>query len=149
MAYFVRSGGVDGAVKAVTAALSMMDAAERHIDPLFLSEGVQPFAFRVTIDRGSLTMANVGRKIGFSGILAIGTTANMASKMLSVAPPMSIVLGTNVLPYLPEAWLQYAHLLTDNWGWTDQTGQPYRLWEYKGRWVDPPRPAGGFFGAGY
>ena len=53
---------------------------------------------------GYITVAEVGAKRGFRGVVAVGTAANVASKMLKVAQAGDLLVGENVLPGLPADW---------------------------------------------
>ena len=141
MAYFVRQPGntVSPQQHAVAAALTMFSAADKLINPILIQSNLAALQFRICLDHGSITVAKVGVARGFNGIVAIGTAANIASKMLSVAEPNSILIGENVLSGLPSEWTSlFVTLKSEQTGWQyTATGQPYRFWSYNGRWKDP------------
>jgi class 3 adenylate cyclase len=91
------------------------------------------------MDHGPITVAKVGVARGFNGIVAIGTTANIASKMLAVADQDTILIGTKMLEGIPAAWSrEFVKLKTTETGWTyTANGAPYAFWVYTGRWKDP------------
>jgi class 3 adenylate cyclase len=137
MAYFVSPPGEKASTQqiAVAAALTIFYAADSIINPHIQASGLTKFDFRICIDHGAITVADVGVPRGFRGIVAIGTTANVASKMLAVAEANTLLLGDQVLKGLPSSWTQYAKVKTANTGWIYRsTGQPYPFWEYLGRW---------------
>lgn len=140
MAYFVRVDEIGDVQRAITCSLTILHAAESLINPQLIELGIVPLSFRICIDRGLITVAKVGRKTGFAGFVAIGTTANLASKMLREADPMTLLLGDHMIGHLSQEWSQYVRLKTDNWGWLTSDGRPYALWEFDGRWITPTNP---------
>lgn len=141
MAYFMQELGdtEPPQQKALAAALTMFHAGRTIINPVLQQSGILPFNFRICIDHGPITVAKVGAVRGFNGIVAIGTPANIASKMLSYAEADTILLGTDVLAGLPAEWKnRFIRLKTLDTGWTyTLTGAPYAFWEYEGRWTEP------------
>lgn len=90
------------------------------------------------MDRGFITVAKIGAARRFSGLVAVGTTANMASKMLNVAAANTILIGEKMLTGLPDDWLVFTLLHPADTGWFYRaTGTAYRYWTYTGRWSLP------------
>lgn len=90
MAYFEEGGGdppEDACKRAVAAALTMFYAKDKLINPLLSNSNIQPIVFRMGVDYGPVTVADVGAARRFRSLVAIGTTANVASKMLNRAGP--------------------------------------------------------------
>lgn len=143
MAYFVRhpEDTISVQQRALSAALTMFYAADNFINPVLKSSSLPPLDFRICMDHGPITVAKVGSARGFNGIVAIGTTANIASKMLTVADPNTILMGTMALAGIPASWQQaWARFKTSDTGWFYRNnGQPYVFWTYIGRWVEPTR----------
>lgn len=141
MAYFTRNtaSNVSSQQTAVAAALTMFSAASTIVNPLIANSGLAQLDFRVCLDHGPITVAQVGVARSFNGIVAIGTTANIASKMLGFAGPNTILIGTKVYEGLPTLWQsQYVAFKTADTGWcyTD-SDVPYAFWLYNGRWKIP------------
>jgi adenylate cyclase len=139
MAYFEDNGGIPaegGCKRAVACALTMMAAREHLIVPALQAQGFAPFSFRISIEHGAVTIANVGVARGFNSYVAIGTTANFAAKMLRIASAEEIVLGAKAQALLPLDWkTQYTRLHPEATGWFyTATGLPYPLYKYIGRW---------------
>jgi adenylate cyclase len=138
MAYFTAEANEASDVRkrALAAALTMFYAAENFINPILINTPVAPLDFRVCLDHGWITISRVGAARRFNNIVAVGTTANLASKMLSAADANSILLGDNMLAGLPADWVRnFARLRTSDTGWIYQaTGLPYSFWSYMGRW---------------
>lgn len=87
MAYFPDGEGnsTNGSQRAVAAALTMTYTNQYAINPILEASSIAPLAFRVGIDHGNVTIARLGLAKRFNSLAAIGTTANLASKMLSQA----------------------------------------------------------------
>ena len=141
MAYFARNDlpGVSIQQRALTCALTMFSAADNLINPVLQSAHIDPLEFRICLDHGNITVAKVGAAQRFNGIVAVGTTANIASKMLSIAKANTILIGNAMLTGLPSEWVaQFVRLETVESGWTyRQSGVSYALWQYIGRWRIP------------
>jgi class 3 adenylate cyclase len=136
MAYFSKGEvGRSAQTTALAAALTMLASASRLIDPLTRAVGVGRLPFRICLDHGPITVAEVGAARGFRGIVAIGSTANIASKMLALADEDTILIGEAVLHGLPPDWAVHA---TDPrpTGFSYTGGVPYLWHRYDGRWVD-------------
>lgn len=139
MAYFEDNAGNPpelGCKRAVSCALTMMAAREHLLSPILAASGFTPFSFRVSIDYGSVTIANLGVARGFNSYVAIGTTPNFAAKMLRHAGEQEIVIGEAVRQQLPLTWQnQYTQIHPELTGWIYKaTGLPYFLYKYTGRW---------------
>ena len=93
------------------------------------------------IDRlWAVTIARLGAARRFNAYVAIGATANFASKMLAKATPGEIVLGADAFRQLPPDWrTRFTELATSLTGWTQgAAGTPYNLYRYTGRWLEFP-----------
>ena len=141
MAYFSSNNrpGITIQQQAVACALTMFSAAEDIINPLIARSNIEPIQFRICLDHGFITIAKVGAARRFNGIVAVGTTANIASKMLSVAKANTILLGDTIRRGLPDEWVQkFVQVETIDTGWVyRQTNTPYPFWRYIGRWKRP------------
>lgn len=141
MAYFAQNDlpGITIQQRALSCALTMFSAAENIINPLLTKSSIVPLQFRICMDHGQITVAKVGVARRFNGIVAVGTTANIASKMLAIANPNTILLGDAMRQGLPAEWVrQFVQLETANSGWVyRQSNSPYPLWQYTGRWKVP------------
>lgn len=138
MAYFEENGGdppTPARHRAVAAALTMMLTHDTLLAPLALHYGREPLSFRIGIDYGEVTVARVGARRGFNANVAIGTAANIASKMLTKASPGDILIGDAVRRGLPLGWGDYAQYLGPSGFVYRASGNPYALYRYTGRWV--------------
>lgn len=139
MAYF-EDGGTDppedGTHRAIACSLTMMAACEYLINPILLRSGIPDIKFRICIDYGTVTIARLGAAKRFNTIVAIGTTANVASKMLSKAKAGDILLGSSAKYQLPESWQQnWTEIHTIDTGWVYRLSKvKYMFYRYTGRW---------------
>jgi adenylate cyclase len=141
MSYFEDNSGDPpdaGCKRAVAAALTMLYVTENAINPVLHNSDIQPIQFRVAIDYGPVTIAQLGSARRFGGLVAIGSTANIASKMLNDAGPSEIFIGEDVHKKLPSGWQQYSRLAKLSTGWVYiSSGLTYSFYRYTGRWTRP------------
>lgn len=132
MAYFGENGGTEAErVKpAVEAAVVMHYFNDYLLTPWLKNQNVQPLAFRVGIDHGSVTIARVGIRGEKSSRVAIGTTANIACKLMNRIPNGGICIGHTVYQNLPHNWAQSCRLCDQPSGFVYVATQaPYPAWE--------------------
>lgn len=125
-----------GPKRAVACALTMFAATKHLINPIIAATSAKEIDFRVSIDYGTVTVARIGAPRRFQANVAIGTTANFASKMLRFAKANEIVIGEAAKTLLPLDWqLKWTIPHTEPSGWTYKTNNsPYVLYQYTGRW---------------
>lgn len=137
-AYFEDSPmpSVPASQKAVAATLTMFAANDYLIRPILRNSSIAPLGFRVSIDYGPVTVAKLGAPKRFNSLVAIGATANFASKMLDNAQADELVLGERAKLQLPATWqTNYTELAMGDSGWVYVvSGRPYSLYRYTGRW---------------
>ncbi|MFY1975654.1 adenylate/guanylate cyclase domain-containing protein, partial [Achromobacter dolens] len=142
MAYFEEKADLPregGAKRAVACALTMMAANQHLITPALHGRGFEPFSFRVSVDYGYVTIANLGVARRFNSYAAIGATANFAAKMLGKAKAGEIVIGQSVRSRLPIEWQNaytVEHPEATGWSFIGPDGRhlPYLLFKYTGAW---------------
>ena len=139
MAYFEDGGGTPkelGTKRAVSCALTMIHITERIINPFLNHLNLEPISFRVAIDYGWVTISRLGAAKRFNAIVAIGTTANVSSKMLSFAEPGEILIGERVRNELPPLWQTlWTVRLNTQTGWIyRESSAMYPFYKYTGRW---------------
>jgi class 3 adenylate cyclase len=141
MAYFEDRGlndpGANSVKRAIACALTMDATNELLIAPVLRASGVEPLKFRTTMDWGAITVARIGAAQRFNANVAIGNTANFASRMLSLVGPGDIALGGNAKGKVPidwqMAWCELSPVVT---GWSYiGSSLPYPLYLYRGRWA--------------
>jgi adenylate cyclase len=138
MAYFEPQRGAGNTTaqhRAVAAALTMMHANDRVISPMLRDANLTPLQFRVGIDYGQVTVARLGAPRQFNANVAIGTPANIASKILARASADEIVIGESVALGLPKAWHHWLEYRGPSGFEYSTTRQPYPLYRYVGRWI--------------
>lgn len=140
MAYFgCESNGAEECVTtALKAALTMHYFNDRLLTPYLNQYRIDGVRFRIGIDYGKVTIGRVGIPGGMNSFVAIGTTANIACKLLNVAEPGEIIIGAHVRNNLPYLWHQYCHLLPKMTGFAYiRDNIPYWAYRYAGRWKTP------------
>ena len=142
MAYFEDGGGNPsevGTKRAVSAALSMFYTTDAALNPVISRSSALPIRFRVGIEYGWITIAKLGAARRFGSLAAIGTTANMASKMLDKADPGELIIGEAAKLQLPILWqLDWCKQLPNPSGWEYRASKaPYPFYRYVGRWTTP------------
>lgn len=139
MAYFedTSAGSSLGSERAISAALTMFYVTANLINPILLKNNLLPLRFRIGIDYGWVTIAKLGAAKRFNSIVAIGTTANIACKMLAHADPEELIIGENVVASLPEQRRHWCKIKTVNSGWIyRKLNRPYPFYTYSGRWIN-------------
>lgn len=123
---------------AVEAAVVMHYANDNLFTPWFQQRGIEPIRFRVGIDIGPVTIARVGLRGDESSIVAIGTPANIACKLMNRIPNGGICIGNEVYANLPNNWTQACRQCDQPSGFVYVANQaPYLAWELNHR-LSPP-----------
>lgn len=129
--------GANSIKRALACALTMDATNEWLVAPILRASGVLPLQFRTTMDYGPVTIARIGAPQRFNANVAIGNTANFASRMLSLVGAGQIAVGASAYLRVPELWrAAWCELAPVSTGWTYTGGStPYPLYLYKGRWA--------------
>jgi adenylate cyclase len=141
MAYFEdrppTDPGANSVKRALACALTMDAANEFLVAPVLRASGVPTLQFRTTMDYGPLTIARIGAPHRFNANVAIGNTANFASRMLRLVGAGQIALGASAYQRVPDSWrTAWCDPAPVNTGWTYTGGSiPYPLYLYTGRWA--------------
>jgi len=125
-----------GSKRAIACALTMLASTNYLINPILRNSGVAAIEFRTSIDHGKITIAKIGAPRRFSANTAVGSTANFACKMLKHAGKNEIIIGENAKEQLPLQWqTNWVVQCQEPSGWTYiQSGLPYKIYKYIGRW---------------
>jgi adenylate cyclase len=143
MAYFGEGEKTDAdrVRPAIEAATVMHYFNDSILGPFLESKNVARLKFRIGIDVGPVTLARVGVKSSdsdYSSIVAIGTTANVACKLMNLIPDGGICLGQYAYDGLPNNW---APRCTQSDKPTTfiyiATQQPYPAWVMNYRLTEP------------
>ena len=139
MAYFEDSTADEGSKRAVACALTMFHTNVSLIAPLLARANIAPIQFRVAIDHGAATISRLGAARRFNAIVAVGTVANVASKMLSFAQAGELLIGDKVRHRLPVHWQgPWTQIIDAPTGWVyRETGLRYPFYRYIRRWTWP------------
>jgi len=127
-----------GPKRAVACALTMFAATKYLINPILNNSNTMPIEFRVSIDYGNVTIARIGAPRRFNSNVAIGGTANFASKVMKFAQAGDIVIGESARDLLPDYWKNnWTQIIAEPTGWHYiRDYSPYKLYKYTGRWKD-------------
>ena len=109
MAYFGEgsSTDVERVKPAVEAAAVMHYFNDEILGPFLDSKNVARIKFRVGIDVGPVTLARLGVKStnsDYNSMVAIGTIANVANKLMRLIPDGGICVGEYAYNNLPNNW---------------------------------------------
>jgi adenylate cyclase len=122
----------NGSERALKAAIEMQQRNQQFVNPILRSRGIEEITFRVTMDCGPVTIANLGSAKRHHSNTAIGTKANIACKLLRLAGPGDIVVGDvarGSLPVLVQSRLR--QIMADT-GWHYRlSGAKYSAWVYR------------------
>lgn len=141
MAYFDNSNDKLAVVKAIECAVTLMTIGKYIIHPTFKANNLPSLKFRITMDYGSITLAKIGVKGKFKSLVAIGKTANLASKIQSVAGKDEIVIGRYAWEKLPPSLQYFATLhkaitykVRETRSSDKYEEKKYATYLFKGRW---------------
>lgn len=144
LAYIGDQGGASGRGQscdtALAALMTLRRVTDMEINPLLEARGISKIEYRASADWGPITVAQVGAQQRFGSIIAIGSTANLASKVMKIAGPGEVVVGLFVAQNLSEIFRQWLRPCPEASGWTYGGGaneKPYPLYRYTGHWTGP------------
>jgi adenylate cyclase len=144
MAYFGAGAKADpDRVKAaVEAATKMHYFNDQILGPHLDSRGLPRLRFRVGIDVGPVTIGRVGVKSSdreYNSLVAIGTTANIACKIMKLIPSGGICIGQYAYENLPQNWYVRCKACVEPTTFAYvKSQQPYPAWELTHRLSQPP-----------
>jgi len=106
--------------------------------PHLAEHGAPALKFRIGVEFGEVLISRIGMQ-GTNFLTAVGSPANRASKLESLANPNGIAIGEdlakNLHPYLHQ-FLQEGSDLSWNWYYDDGV-TPYNYYHYLFEWPDP------------
>lgn len=137
MAYFKDGAEAQCAQRALDAAITMHCYNDQVISPRLKRIGLPEIKFRVGIEAGLVTIANVGVRGDHHSLVAVGTVANVACKLMNLLPNGGIVLGQYTRGLLPAEWQIETKSIGPLPGYLIKgTTTPYPAWELKYRVPD-------------
>ena len=104
MAYFKDGTESECAQRAVDAAVTMHCYNDQVISPRLKTNGLPEVRFRVGIETGLVTIANVGVRGDHHSLVAIGNVPNVACKLMNLIQNGGIVLGHYTRNLMSEDW---------------------------------------------
>lgn len=148
MAYFKESSDASSTMRAVEAAVTMHCYNDQVISPRLKRLNLPEITFRVGIETGTVTVANVGIAGGnHRSLVAIGSTANIACKLMSLIENGGIVMGNYARSLLPADWQKETTPVGTLPGFVLRgTQDPYPAWELKYRVPNPTKWLSSIFG---
>jgi class 3 adenylate cyclase len=131
MAYFADASEAEAAKRALDAAITMHCYNDQVISPRLEAMGLQKVKFRVGIEQGTVTVANVGIHGGsHRSLVAIGSTANVACKLMALIQDGGIVIGNRTKSLLPQSWQAHTTSIGPLPAYVIRgTETPYPAWE--------------------
>lgn len=125
--------------RAVAAAMTIFYSADFILNPIISATPLPRVDFRICIDHGNITIADVGAARRFHSFVAVGATANIACKMLKIADRNQIVIGESVHNTIPLAWqLNHSIRRQESTGFHYTfDGREYPCFTFNGRWTEP------------
>jgi class 3 adenylate cyclase len=134
MAYFGEAPLSECAQRAVDAAVTMHCYNDQVISPRLKAHGLPEVKFRVGIETGLVTIANVGVRGDHHSLVAVGNVPNIACKLMKLIPEGGIVLGNAARDFLSDAWKRETASIAPLDGYVmHETNIPYPAWELKYR----------------
>lgn len=138
MAYFCNPifGGKNVAQRCLACFMSMFFVYDRIIRKSFELDSFVQFDFRISADLGQVTIARLGAARRFNQIVAVGSTANRAAKLLRFGGPGDILVGYELARHAPANWMLHFSELGAESGWVfSGTDFSYPVYKFGGRWA--------------
>ncbi len=134
MAYFKDGPEAECIQRAVDAAVTMHCYNDQVISPRLKGIGLPEIKFRVGIEAGLVTIANVGVRGDHHSLVAIGDVPNIACKLMNLMPNGGIILGNYTRTLLSNDWQKETVSTGPLPGYVIRgTTTPYPAWELKYR----------------
>jgi adenylate cyclase len=138
MAYFKSSSDEESTRLAIEAAVTMHFLNDQVISPRLKNMRLPTIKFRVGIETGLVTAANVGVRGPHHSVVAIGSVPNVACKLMSLLPDGGIVIGNYTWGLLAEEWKAHTVSIGPLPGWVKKDTQiPYPAFELTYRVARP------------
>jgi adenylate cyclase len=105
MAYFSAGPSAEERVKTAVEAATVMNYVNDHVvSPQLARLGISSVKFRIGIDVGPVTIARVGIHSDANQFVAIGTSANVACKLMRLVEDGGICIGEHTYRRLSTGW---------------------------------------------
>lgn len=138
MAYFKNPSPKESAKVGLETAIALHFFNDNVITPKLGRLGIPPVSFRVGLEVGDIVLANVGVRGDHHSIVAVGTTANVACKMMKLIDKGGIVIGHHTKDLLPDGWSSHCSQVGNLPGFViSGTHNPYPIWSFNYRAPSP------------
>ena len=125
------------AQEAIESAQTIKYMMEVHVLPQLVAHNLPHLNFRIGIEMGEVLISRIGLH-SMNFLTAVGSPANRASKLQSLAKPNGITIGQylakNLHPYLHD-FLEKGD--DPEWNWQDDNGFPYNYYHYNFKLQEP------------
>jgi class 3 adenylate cyclase len=123
---------------AVEGAMTIRAAMLHHVQPLLERDLLPVMNFRIGIDMGEILVARIGNPT-ISFLTAVGSAANRAAKLQSLADTNGICIGENLYHHIYPELQYYCDERDDKeWDWfvTELNRRAYKFYDLTAQWVD-------------
>lgn len=126
------------AKEAIEAAQTIRYLMRTDVLPQLVAQGLPPLNFRIGIEMGELLISRIGLH-NMNFLTAVGSPANRASKLESLARSNGIAIGENLARNLHQYLYQFMEKGDDSkWDWYYDDGvTPYNYYHYHFEWFEP------------
>jgi len=122
---------------AIESAMMIRYVMLHAIHPLLRRQELPLLNFRMGIHMGEVLLARIGIH-NASFITAVGSAANRAAKLQSLADSNGICIGDNSFQHLHPMYDEFCYEGEDpNWNWKNKDGDAYHFYHYEGYWHEP------------
>lgn len=135
LAWFVggeKRGPSNSAERALKTAIEMRERNQQIVNPNLRSRGIDEIEFRVAIDCGPVTIANLGSPKRYHSNTAIGTKTNIACKLLRLGSAGDIIVGDVARDCMVASSQARLQAMGADTGWVyRRNGAKYPAWIYR------------------
>jgi class 3 adenylate cyclase len=126
------------AKEAIEAAQTIKYLMTNDVFPKLAEQGAPSLNFRIGVEMGEVLISRIGLH-SMNFLTAVGSPANRASKLESLAEPNGIAIGEGLAKTLHPYLQQFMHLGEDpSWDWCYEDGiTPYNYYHYSFDWPTP------------
>jgi class 3 adenylate cyclase len=122
---------------AIESAMAIRFVMLNEIHPLLRRQELPLLNFRMGIDMGEVLLARIGIHYN-SFITAVGSAANRAAKLQSLADSNGICIGDNLFQHLHPVYDDFCYEgAVPDWNWKNNDGSAYHFYHYEGHWHEP------------
>jgi adenylate cyclase len=127
------------ATEAFECAMAIKFIMLNDIRPVLENHNLPAMNFRIGIDMGEVLLARIGI-VNDSFLTAVGSAANRAAKLQSLADTNGICIGDNLFQNLPSVVDGHC-MVGENeswrWAWAGDNNMPYNFYHFSGNLPEP------------